>query len=186
MSLRPLTLLGAHVLRAVAESVTDVTTEAIRHLARDMAETMLAEHGVGLAAPQVGVSQRLIVFYVPESRADDAEDVPLQILINPSFVPLAPALVSGLEGCLSLPGLRGMVPRYQHIGYSGVDLDGHKIEREAIGFHARVVQHEIDHLDGVMYLDRMADFASLTHESVLRRKIQQEAEEADAQSKNPA
>jgi peptide deformylase len=78
------------------------------------------------------------------------------------------------------------VPRYRHIGYSGFDLNGHKIEREAEGFHARVVQHEIDHLDGLMYLDRMVDFASLTHESVLRRQMQQEAEEANAQNKNPS
>ncbi|MBP7252211.1 MAG: peptide deformylase [Alphaproteobacteria bacterium] len=186
MSLRPLTLLGAPVLRTIAQSVVDATAEAIQRLAQDMAETMMVERGVGLAAPQVGISQRLIVFYVPESRAEDSEDVPLQILINPSFVPLTIEMVSGLEGCLSLPGLRGMVPRYRHIGYAGLDLTGHKIEREAVGFHARVVQHEIDHLDGVMYLDRMADFTSLTHESVLRRKIQQEAEEANAQSKNPS
>lgn len=183
MSLRPLTLLGAPVLRTVAAAIDDVSAVAIQRLAQDMAETMLAEQGVGLAAPQVGVSQRLIVFYVPESRADTAKPVPLQILINPTFVPLAPDTVSGLEGCLSLPGLRGQVPRYRHIGYTGFDLAGMKIEREAEGFHARVVQHEIDHLDGVMYLDRMVDFISLTHESVLRRQIQQEAEEADAQSK---
>lgn len=181
MSLRPLTLLGAPVLRTVADSVADATAEAIQKLAQDMAETMYAAHGVGLAAPQVGVSQRLIVFYVPESRTDDAE-VPLQILINPRFVPLAADLAEGLEGCLSLPGLRGMVPRYRHIGYSGFDLSGKKIEREAEGFHARVVQHEIDHLDGVMYLDRMADLSSLTHVSVLRRQLQQAAEEADAQN----
>lgn len=185
MDILPLTLLGAPVLRHVAAPIADATAEAVLRLARDMAATMVAAQGVGLAAPQVGVSQRLIVFYVPESRAEDAEDIPLQILVNPSFVPLSTERVSGLEGCLSLPGLRGQVPRYRHIGYRGYDLNGRVIEREATDFHARVVQHEIDHLDGVMYLDRMTDFTSLTHESVLRRQIAQEAEEAHAPSQNP-
>lgn len=179
MSIRPLTYLGNPVLRASAASIADPTAAAIATLAQDMAETMHVARGVGLAAPQVGVGQRLIVFYVPAARAEtEAAEVPLQILINPTYTPLSQDMEPGLEGCLSLPGLRGLVPRYRRIGYRGYDLQGQIVEREAEGFHARVVQHEIDHLDGVMYLDRMPDFTSLVHESVIRRQLQQQAEEA--------
>lgn len=182
----PLTLLGAPVLRAQAAPVFDPTATEIAALAEAMIATMQANQGVGLAAPQVGLSQRLIVFYVPESRAEDQTVLPLQVLINPEFTPLGDALVDGLEGCLSLPGLRGMVPRWQRIGYRGLGLDGKLVEREAAGFHARVVQHEIDHLDGVMYLDRMADFSTLVHECVIRRQLQQAAEERHAQAQATA
>lgn len=177
----PLTFLGAPVLRSRAAPITDPTAPEIAALAASMAATMTANQGVGLAAPQVGLSQRLIVFYVPESRADDAAALPLQVLINPEFTPLSETLVDGLEGCLSLPGLRGMVPRWQRIGYRGLGLDGQPVEREAEGFHARVVQHEIDHLDGVMYPDRMQDFSTLVHECIIRRQLQQAAEEQDAE-----
>ncbi len=174
--IRTLTYLGDPILRAQAAPIAVPDSADIITLARNMVETMVAGHGVGLAAPQIGIGQRLIVFCVPDSRVEAADAVPLQILINPSLTPLGDEHVMGLEGCLSLPGLRGMVPRYQRIGYSGYDLAGNWIEREAEGFHARVVQHEIDHLDGVMYLDRMADMSTLVHESVLRRRIEQETD----------
>lgn len=178
----PLTLLGAPVLRAQAAPILDPAAPEIAALAEGMIATMQANQGVGLAAPQVGLSQRLIVFFVPESRADDQMALPLQVLINPEFTPLDDTLVDGLEGCLSLPGLRGMVPRWQRIGYRGLGLDGKPVEREAAGFHARVVQHEIDHLNGVMYPDRMRDFSTLVHECVIRRQLQQAAEERHAQA----
>lgn len=177
----PLTLLGAPVLRAQASPIADPTAPEIAALANAMVATMEANQGVGLAAPQVGFSHRLIVFYVPESRAEDQAALPLQVLINPEFSPLSETQVDGLEGCLSLPGLRGMVPRWQHIGYRGLGVDGKLVEREASGFHARVVQHEIDHLNGVMYPDRMRDISTLVHECVIRRQLQQAAEERHAQ-----
>lgn len=181
MTALPLFFLGAPVLRMQAEPISDPMAPEISTLAASMAATMTANQGVGLAAPQVGANQRLIVFYVPESRAEDQMALPLQVLINPEFMPLAETLVEGLEGCLSLPGLRGMVPRWQRIGYRGLGLDGKLVEREAEGFHARVVQHEIDHLDGVMYPDRMRDFSTLVHECVIRRQLQQASEEQHAQ-----
>lgn len=187
MALRQLTYLGNPVLRACAAPLAAFDTEELRDLARDMGETMRAFRGVGLAAPQVGVSRRLIAFWVPDERAEiegDAAAVPLHILANPEITPLSPETELGLEGCLSLPGVRGLVPRYIHIGYRGFDVTGKLIEREACGFHARVVQHEVDHLNGIMYLDRMDDFTSLTHEYEMRRRMQREAEEAaDAESK---
>jgi peptide deformylase len=181
MALRQLTYLGNPVLRANAAALAVFDTEDLHHLAADMAETMHAHRGVGLAAPQVGVSQRLIVFWVPEERVEpEGEDapLPLHILLNPEITPLSQETEPGLEGCLSLPGLRGLVPRFTHIGYRGYDVMGKLVEREARGFHARVVQHEIDHLNGIMYLDRMNDFTSLIHESEIRRRMQREAEEA--------
>lgn len=180
MPTRPLTYLGNPVLRATATPIADPQAPDIAALARDMVETMAASNGVGLAAPQVGRASRLIVFHVPAQCAE--ESVPLHILLNPAFTPLSEETELGMEGCLSIPGLRGLVPRYSRILYSGVDLAGNPVEQEAAGFHARVVQHEIDHLNGVMYLDRMPDFTSLTHESVIRRQLQQQAEEANAQA----
>ncbi|MGB4102384.1 MAG: peptide deformylase [Alphaproteobacteria bacterium] len=181
MTLRQLTYLGNPVLRAYATPWAEFDTEELHDLARDMEATMQAHRGVGLAAPQVGISKRLIAFWVPDARAEqegDTEAVPLHFLVNPEITPLSPETELGLEGCLSLPGVRGLVPRYIHIGYRGFDVTGNLIEREAYGFHARVVQHEVDHLNGVMYLDRMNDFTSLTHECEIRRRLQREAEEA--------
>lgn len=182
MALRQLTFLGNPVLRARAGEATDLSNPKLLSLAGDMAETMLANNGVGLAAPQIGVGTRLIVFRIPPERAEQeggGEVLPIHILINPEITPLDAAMEAGLEGCLSLPGLRGMVPRYTHIGYRGYDVAGRLIEREAHGFHARVVQHEVDHLDGIMYLDRMADFTTLQHESEIIRRIRREAKEWD-------
>jgi peptide deformylase len=166
-----LTYLGDSVLRRTAQTINNPESAETAALAQTMIDTMHTHHGVGLAAPQIGISLQLIIFHVPEDRADD-RPVPLQILINPTFTALSPDITLGLEGCLSLPGLRGLVPRHDYIGYHGYDLTGQLVEREAHGFHARVVQHEIDHLNGVMYLDRMLDFDTLVHESVIVRKSQ--------------
>ncbi|MQP66847.1 peptide deformylase [Niveispirillum sp. SYP-B3756] len=139
--------------------------EEIQWLAGDMIDTMLAAPGIGLAAPQVDISQRIIVFRVPAERASGADgDTALgnQVLINPEFVALTDEKKLGWEGCLSIPGLRGIVPRHARIRYRGYDLDGDLVEREATGTHARVIQHELDHLDGVLYLDRMPDLGKLT------------------------
>jgi peptide deformylase len=155
---------GHPVLRQIAQPVGDPTDPELQRLVEAMIETMDEAGGVGLAAPQVGVSLRLVVLMVPETRlSDDPEDtaLPLTALINPVITPIGDAQVEGWEGCLSLPGLRGLVPRAQRIHYRALGLDGNVIERTASGFHARVVQHECDHLDGRLYPSRMTDLGTL-------------------------
>ena len=170
---------GHPVLKRRAEPVADPTAPEIHRLIADMIETMLDANGAGLAAPQVHVSLRLVVFHVPEARAraedgEAAEPQPLTILINPELEPLGDETASGVEACLSLPGLAGRVPRFTHVRYRGVDHEARPIEREARGFHARVVQHECDHLDGVLYPMRMTDLSTLGFATELGRT---EAEE---------
>jgi len=170
MALLKIARMGHPVLRTRAREVDDPTDGAVRALVRSMIETMHDAPGVGLAAPQVHVGRRIIVFYVPESRREPGEPAAPegpQALVNPAFEPVGPALVEGTEGCLSIPGLRGSVPRYQRIAYRGTTPDGRFVEREAVGFQARVIQHEIDHLDGVLFVDRMTDLRSLAFESEL-------------------
>ena len=171
---------GHPVLRQVARPVAEPTAPAIRSLVADMLETLDDARGAGLAAPQVHVPLRLVIFHVPAERArradgERAEPQPLTVLINPEIEPLSAAMESGLEACLSLPGLAGEVPRYTHIRYRGVGLDGAPIEREAHGFHARVVQHECDHLDGILYPMRMTDLSTLAFTSELGRVEVEEA-----------
>lgn len=164
MTTRPLTLMGHPVLRRIADPVADPTDPAIRALAEDMIDTMIAADGVGLAAPQIGEPLRLIVFAVPVARRsaeEEAMEEEITVLANPTIAVLDPTPVDGPEGCLSIPGLRGMVPRAARIRYRGQTLDGAWLEREASGFHARVVQHEVDHLDGILYLDRMPNLKRL-------------------------
>lgn len=170
MAVLPIVRMGHPVLRRVADPVpvpaADGFADDIRQLAADMVETMFDAPGIGLAAPQVDIGRRIIVFRVPPERATNTPgDAPMgpQVLINPAFVPLSEERVRGWEGCLSIPGLRGVVPRYRHIRYRGYDLDGNLVEREAAGTHARVIQHELDHLDAVLYLDRMESLATLTY-----------------------
>lgn len=160
--------LGHPALKEIARPVEDPTAPEIAQLARDMAETLDAAGGVGLAAPQVGVPLRLIMFFVPPARSG-GEAVPFTVLANPVIEPLDDEMASAYEGCLSLPGLTGVVPRWRRIRYRGVGLDGRPVERLAEEFHARVVQHECDHLDGKVYLSRMADQNSLAYVDELRR-----------------
>jgi peptide deformylase len=167
MALLKIARMGHPVLVRAAEPVADPTAPALRDLVGDMAETMLDAEGIGLAAPQVYRSLRLILFFDAEERAEVRTRQPV-VLINPEFEPLGEAVEAGLEGCLSIPGLRGVVPRHAHVGYRGLGLDGRMVEREAKGLHARVVQHEIDHLDGVLYPMRMPDLRQLSFESELR------------------
>jgi peptide deformylase len=160
MALLKIARMGHPVLRTPAEPVRDPTDPEIRRLAADMIETMMDAPGVGLAAPQVHGALRMVVFRVPAERSG-GESVPQTVLINPEVEPLGEETELGWEGCLSIPGMRGLVPRFTRIRYRGVGLDGAPIEREAEGFHARVVQHEVDHLDGVLYIDRMEDLRLL-------------------------
>ncbi|MFP5513096.1 MAG: peptide deformylase [Alphaproteobacteria bacterium] len=160
MPVLPIARMGNPVLRKIAQPIADPTDPAVARLAADMIATMLDAPGVGLAAPQISESRRIVVFRVPADRGE-GEEVANTVLVNPVIEPLSDDKLLGWEGCLSIPGLRGLVPRYGRIRYRGFGLDGARIEREASGFHARVVQHEVDHLDGVLYLDRMDDLRLL-------------------------
>jgi peptide deformylase len=177
MAILKIARMGHPVLSAVAASITAPTAPDIKKLAADMVETMLDADGAGLAAPQVHVPLRLVVFQVPgdgQTEADFDAAAPLTVLINPEIEILAQQTETGWEGCLSLPGLRGQVARPSHIRYAGFDLEGNRIERVATGFHARVVQHECDHLDGVLYPQRMPDMRQFLFESELRHWQKQE------------
>jgi len=143
-------------------------TPALDALLEDMRDTMRGQNGAGLAAPQIGVPLRVVIFGVEQNpRYPDAEPVPYTEIVNPVVVPVGDEMEDGWEGCLSVPGLRGVVPRYTRISYSGVDPRGRPIRREASGFHARVVQHECDHLDGILYPMRVRDFTQFGYTDVL-------------------
>ena len=157
--IREVLKMGDERLLAMARPVEKFDTKELKSLLLDMHDTMENLSGAGLAAPQIGVSLRVVVFGVKGNpRYPDAEDVPYTVLINPVIEPLSQDMEEGWEGCLSVPGLRGGVPRHSRLRYSGFDAHGARIEREAEGFHARVVQHECDHLDGILYPMRVKDF----------------------------
>ena len=161
MAIRSVLRMGEPRLLLTATSVEAFDTPELHALVADLWETMAAEAGAGLAAPQIGVSLRVVVFgYQENPRYPDAPPVPETALVNPVIEPLTEAMEEGWEGCLSVPGLRGLVPRYSRIRYRGIDAYGRPVEREVDGFHARVVQHECDHLDGILYPQRMRDMTS--------------------------
>jgi peptide deformylase len=162
MAILKIARMGHPVLLTRAEPVTDPTSPEIRRLVQDMIETMEDAQGAGLAAPQVHVPLRLFVFRVPPGRTQPAEgdgEMPNTVVINPELDLLGEEMVLRWEGCLSIPGLRAAVPRHTHIRYRGVDTDGQPVGAFASGFHAGVVQHEYDHLDGILYPMRMNDFS---------------------------
>jgi len=168
MAVREILKMGDPRLLRVAPPVRDFDTPDLHALIADMFDTMEAAHGAGLAAPQIGVDLQLVIFgFDHNERYPDAPSVPRTVLLNPTITPLDEAMEDGWEGCLSVPGLRGRVPRWARIRYSGVDPLGRPIEREADGFHARVVQHECDHLIGRLYPTRMPDLTQLGYTSVL-------------------
>jgi len=204
MAILKIARMGHPVLRRRAAPVEDPTDPEVRRLVGDMLETMEDADGTGLAAPQVHVPQRIVVFYVAAERAaradagaagaeadedpaaDDGLAVPLTVLINPVIEPLTEEMVVGWEACLSVPDLAGQVPRYTAVRYRGLGLDGREILREARGFHARVVQHECDHLDGILYPQRMTDLATLTFTSELRERAAAEQPPAEPASEQTA
>ena len=173
--------MGHPILRLRAKPVADPTAKSVKILVRDMIDTIAEANGAGLAAPQIHESLRVVVFQAPgdtdPGEADGGESfsstAPLTVLINPEIELLSPVDAEGWEGCLSVEGLRGLVPRADHIRYRGYDLDGRLVEREARGFHARVVQHECDHLDGILYPERMRDLSMLVFVSELRHGVPQ-------------
>ena len=181
MALLKIARMGNPVLNVVADSVEDPTAPEVRRLVADMLETMADANGTGLAAPQVHISKRIVVFFVDEGRdsreGGEGQGVPLTIMINPKIEPLSEEMETGIEGCLSIPSMMGDVPRYTHIRYSAHGLDGKRFEREASGFHARVVQHECDHLDGILYPHRIEDMKSFGFNDELMRAYQAEDEE---------
>ena len=187
MAILKIARMGHPVLSRRAEDITDPTAPEIRALAQDMLETMVDAPGVGLAAPQVHVPLRMVIFRAPVAKVlgseshDDPEspdrpeegpeERPLTVLINPILEPQGDGMAEDWEGCLSVPGLRGKVPRYLHLRYRGVNLSGAPIDRTVTGFHARVVQHECDHLDGILYPQRMTNLRKLIFESEMRHAI---------------
>jgi peptide deformylase len=168
MAIREILRMGHPVLLREAAPVTEFDTPELDALLVDMHDTMEAASGAGLAAPQIGVSLQVVVFGVRSNpRYPDAEQVPYTVLINPVIEPVGDGMEDGWEGCLSVPGLRGVVPRFSRLRYTGVDAKGQPIDRTVQGFHARVVQHECDHLLGILYPMRMTDLSKLGYTSVL-------------------
>jgi len=198
MAILKIARIGHPVLSRTADMVADPTAPDILRLIADMVDTLADAGGVGLAAPQVHVPKRVVIFHVPESRAreetngdedeseDEPEAVPMTVLINPEIEPLDDETSSGVEACLSLPGMMGLVPRYKRIRYKAVTPSGSIIEHEASGFHARVVQHECEHLDGILYPMRMDDLSTFgfseemgRNELPLGERMRAEKETAD-------
>lgn len=162
MAIRRILRMGDPRLLQISAPVADFKAPALQALITDLYDTMQAANGAGLAAPQIGVPLRVVIFGGgPSPRYPDAEAVPATVLINPVLEPLGADQEEGWEGCLSVPGLRGRVPRFTKLRYSGCDATGQPFERTVSGFHARVVQHEVDHLDGILYPQRMRDMRSL-------------------------
>lgn len=172
MALLKIARMGHPVLRTPADLVADPTAPEIARLVNDMIDTLADSGGVGLAAPQVHVPLRLVIFTVPQARAgEDGGETPLTVLINPVIEPVGDDMAAQIEGCLSLPDMVGRVTRPARIRYSGVGLNGEPIEREVGGFHARVVQHEVDHLDGILYPMRMTDLTSFGYVDEIRKGL---------------
>ena len=169
MAVRQILKMGDDRLLRVAEPVRKFGTAELRALVGDMEDTMKAANGAGLAAPQIGVDLQLVIFGTDQAnpRYPEAPAVPRTVLLNPVITPLGSDEEDGWEGCLSVPGLRAVVPRWRRIRYTGFDLDGNRIDREAEGFHARVVQHECDHLVGKLYPMRVRDFSKFGFTDVL-------------------
>ena len=168
MAIRPVLRMGDPLLLQSAAVVEAFDTPELHALINDMQDTMQHMNGAGIAAPQIGVSQRVVIFGVGRNpRYPDAEQVPYTVLINPVLTFVGDEMEDGWEGCLSVPGMRGIVPRYQRLHYKGFDQYGQVIDRLVSGFHARVVQHECDHLDGILYPMRIQDLRQFGYTDVL-------------------
>jgi peptide deformylase len=166
--IRDVLRMGDPRLLQPARPVNIFDTPELYALLADLSDTMVAQNGAGLAAPQIGVSQQVVIFGVEKNpRYPQAEAVPFTELINPVLTPLSDEIEEDWEGCLSVPGLRGLVPRYRHLRYEGFDPRGQPIRREVTGFHARVVQHECDHLSGILYPMRMRDLSRFGYTDVI-------------------
>ena len=172
MTTRQVLRMGHPLLLEKSHPVSEFNTFSLQSLVQDMRETMIAEDGAGIAAPQIGVLLRVVMFeLVDNPRYPDEVEVPFTVLVNPEIEPLSDQQSLGWEGCLSVPGLRGLVSRYEHIRYRGFSVEGQPIEREVTGFHARVVQHECDHLDGILYPQRITDMRQFGFKEELADEI---------------
>ena len=168
MAIKEILKMGDPRLLEKSKTIKDLNAVDLDQLIQDMIDTMEANDGAGLAAPQIGINIQLVIFgFKKNDRYPDAEEVPFTVLINPKITPIGDEIEDGWEGCLSVPGLRGVVPRYKKISYQGIDQYGKKIERKVDGFHARVVQHECDHLFGILYPMRIKDFTKFGFHEVL-------------------
>ena len=181
MTVREILRMGDPRLRRVAEPVLEFDTPELHALLQDMRETMIAANGAGLAAPQIGVNLQVVVFGTGavSPRYPTEAPIPPTVLLNPVIEPLGSDESVGWEGCLSVPGLRGQVPRWSHIRYTGVDERGQPIDRTVSGFHARVVQHECDHLLGILYPQRMVDFTQFGFTDILFPELAGSASDDD-------
>jgi len=168
MAIKPVLRMGNPLLLQRAEEIAQFDTPELHALIQDMQDTMAHMNGAGIAAPQIGVSQRVVIFGVGHNpRYPDAEQVPYTVLVNPVLRPIGDLKEEGWEGCLSVPDMRGVVSRYSRLHYSGFDQYGNPIDRLVSGFHARVVQHECDHLDGILYPMRIDDLRKFGYTDVL-------------------
>lgn len=168
MAIKPVLRMGNPLLLQRAEEIAQFDTPELHALIQDMQDTMEHMNGAGIAAPQIGVSQRVVIFGIGHNpRYPDAEQVPYTVLVNPVLRPIGDLKEEGWEGCLSVPGMRGVVSRYSRLHYSGFDQYGNPIDRLVSGFHARVVQHECDHLDGILYPMRIDDLRKFGYTDVL-------------------
>lgn len=168
MSVRPVLRIGHPLLLQAAQAVRQFSTPSLHALVQDLFDTMRATDGAGIAATQIGVMQRVVVFgFEHNERYPDRDAVPVTVLINPEITVLDDTLEEDWEGCLSVPGMRGLVARPRRIRYRGFDAEGRVVEREADGFHARLVQHECDHLDGILYPQRITDMRRFGFEEEL-------------------
>lgn len=173
MAIRPVLKMGHPLLRQVAAPVSELGTSELTALVADLDDTMRALNGAGIAAPQIGVGLRVVIFELKDNpRYPHIAPVPYTVLVNPVLTPIGEDREEGWEGCLSVPGLRGLVPRYRRLRYGGFAPDGTRIDREVEGFHARVVQHEVDHLDGVLFPQRIRDMRSFGFEDALAGQMQ--------------
>ncbi|HXO64641.1 MAG TPA: peptide deformylase [Steroidobacteraceae bacterium] len=171
MAVRPVLKMGDPLLRAVAAPVTRFDDELVS-LVADMDETMRHLSGAGIAAPQIGVSLRVVIFELKDNpRYPHLTPVPYTVLVNPQLTPLGTEEDEGWEGCLSVPGMRGLVPRFRRLRYQGFDVKGAPLERTVEGFHARVVQHEVDHLDGILFPQRVRDLRNFGFEDALAGRM---------------
>ncbi|MBV8973806.1 MAG: peptide deformylase [Sinobacteraceae bacterium] len=171
MAIRPVLKMGEPLLQRVAEPVTRFDAQLLELLA-DMDDTMRALSGAGIAAPQIGVSLRVVIFELADNpRYPHIAPVPYTVLVNPLVTPVTAEQDEGWEGCLSVPGLRGLVPRHRRVRYRGYDQYGAPLDRTVEGFHARVVQHEVDHLDGILFPQRVRDLRDLGFEDALAGRM---------------
>jgi peptide deformylase len=171
MAVRPVLKMGDPLLRAVAAPVTRFDDELVS-LVADMDETMRHLSGAGIAAPQIGVSLRVVIFELKDNpRYPHLTPVPYTVLVNPQLTPLCTEEDEGWEGCLSVPGMRGLVPRFRRLRYQGFDVKGAPLDRTVEGFHARVVQHEVDHLDGILFPQRVRDLRNFGFEDALAGRM---------------